>query len=56
MHHIRKECPFLKFKGIMSMGEIGNVSEFKKMNELRNEMLKVSDVSEEQFIVSMGTS
>lgn len=26
---IRNECPFLKFRGLMSMGEIGNLEEFR---------------------------
>jgi len=27
--HIRDNCPHLKFKGLMSMGAIGNVKEFQ---------------------------
>ena len=28
VQHIKEQCPFLKFKGLMSMGEVGNVKEF----------------------------
>lgn len=33
--HMRASCPFLKFGGLMSMGEIGDVSEYKIMKELK---------------------
>lgn len=37
--HINTNCPFLKFCGVMSMGAVGNVEEFKAINELRNKMV-----------------
>ena len=33
--HIIEKCPYLKFKGLMSMGAIGNVKEFQTMYELK---------------------
>ena len=35
VQHIKDQCPFLKFKGLMSMGEIGNTEEFKTVHELK---------------------
>ena len=35
VHHIKDKCPFLKFKGLMSMGEIGNTKEFESIYELK---------------------
>jgi hypothetical protein len=37
--HILESCPYLNFKGIMSMGEIGNIEEFKLINQLKERML-----------------
>ena len=56
--HINDSCPHLKFKGLMSMGEIGNVEEFKEIQELKVKMLeKFSDIiTDDEFMVSMGTS
>ena len=33
--HINEACPFLNFRGLMSMGEIGNIEEFKAINLLK---------------------
>ena len=54
---IREECPMLRFRGIMSMGAVGNEEEFKGVHELRNQMLaEFTDLTADEFIVSMGTS
>ena len=37
--HIHSSCPFLNFRGIMSMGQIGNEDEFRLINELKVKML-----------------
>ena len=56
--HIRDACPFLTFRGIMSMGEIGNQEEFRLVNDLKSKMLSEfsSIIEPEKFTVSMGTS
>lgn len=52
--HIQQECPFLNFRGLMSMGEIGNVSEFRLINALK---LRIeSEFNLKDLMVSMGTS
>ena len=40
------------------MGQVGNVQEFKKINELKSRMLEhfKGAITEEDFVVSMGTS
>jgi hypothetical protein len=42
----------------MSMGEIGNVDEFKSVHELKMQILEQykEDITEEEFLLSMGTS
>ena len=35
IQHIKENCQFLKFKGLMSMGQIGNIEEFKSVHELK---------------------
>ena len=37
--YINDSCPFLKLRGIMSMGKIGNVDEFKAAHELKTKMI-----------------
>lgn len=47
----------LRFRGIMSMGAVGNEDEFKGVHELRNQMLtEFTDLTADEFMVSMGTS
>jgi uncharacterized pyridoxal phosphate-containing UPF0001 family protein len=36
---IMEECPLLRFRGLMSMGEVCNVEEFRSIHKLRLEML-----------------
>ena len=57
--HIIKECPMLKFKGLMSMGAVGNELEFSTMYKLKEKL--IADLGEEivsadDFVLSMGTS
>mmetsp|Transcript_17739 Transcript_17739/g.30036 ORF Transcript_17739/g.30036 Transcript_17739/m.30036 type:complete len:126 (-) Transcript_17739:87-464(-) len=56
--HIQTDCPMLRFRGLMSMGEIGDVDEFRAMHTLKQEMLPSFEgvLSEEDFVLSMGTS
>ena len=58
IQHINDACPFLNFRGLMSMGAIGNVEEFQAINKLKSEVLNKfgEKIKEEDFIVSMGTS
>lgn len=53
---IRDECRFLKFTGIMSMGEIGDIGEFRCIRALKWAILgEYPDVvAEEDFVISMG--
>ena len=52
---IRKECPKLKFNGLMSMGMLSDVEGFRKMYKLKQELIN-DELKEEDFILSMGTS
>ena len=36
--HIRDNCGSLNFRGIMSMGAVGDVEEFRQINKLKEEM------------------
>ena len=56
--HIVYYCPHLKFRGVMSMGALGNTKEFEQVDELRNKMLIqfADEIGEEDFITSLGTS
>ena len=58
IQHIFEACPFLNFRGLFSMGAIGNVEEFKAINKLKFDVLeKFGDkIKEENFMLSMGTS
>ena len=40
VQHIKDSCPMLKFKGLMSMGEIGNTKEFNTVHELKLQILE----------------
>lgn len=55
--YIRDECQYLKFSGLMSMGEIGDVEEFRIIRRLKTKMLQefTDFINEDHFIVSMGT-
>lgn len=56
--HIKENCKNLRFRGIMSMGAVGNVEEFREVYQLKNSILNdFKDlISDEDFIISMGTS
>lgn len=57
--HIRESCPFLRFRGLMSMGALGNVQEFRIMHQLKTDLLQsgqCAHLTEDEFILSMGTS
>ena len=56
--HIRENCPFLRFKGLMSMGELGNVKEFRAVHDLKLKMLEefTEFKNPANFVISMGTS
>ena len=57
--HIVTKCPHLRFRGLMSMGAIGNTKEFLAMHALKTSILSGSlpiDISEQDFVLSMGTS
>ena len=42
--------------GIMSLGTIGNLNEFREMYKLRNEICEKLNVEKDEFILSIGTS
>ena len=54
--HIRQDCPLLQFSGLMSMGLLHDVEGFKTMAKLRQELLEMSGLTEDKFVLSMGTS
>lgn len=56
---IRDECPRLRFRGLMSMGAIGDTEEFEAIQKLKSEAIeefKDTIIPEDEFILSMGTS
>ena len=54
--HIREDCPLLQFSGLMSMVLLHDVEGFKTMARMRQELLEMSGLKEEEFVLSMGTS
>ena len=40
----------------MSMGLLHDIEGFKMMNALKNDLLEISGLTEETFLLSMGTS
>ena len=54
--HIQADCPQLKFSGLMSMGLLHDVEGFKMMAALKKDLLEKSGLTEETFLLSMGTS
>ena len=54
--HIQTDCPQLKFSGLMSMGLLNDIEGFKMMATLRKDLLEMSGLTEETFVLSMGTS
>lgn len=57
-NYICHECPELKLKGLMSMGKLNDVEGFRKMHELKLNILKeyADFVNEADFVLSIGTS
>lgn len=53
---IIEQCPNLKLVGIMSLGNIGNKDEFKKMVEIKNKYCEMYKINKEEFVASFGTS
>ena len=53
---IIENCPNLKLVGIMSLGNIGNKDEFKKMVEIKNKYCEMYKINKEEFVASFGTS
>ena len=53
---IIEHCPNLKLVGIMSLGNIGNKDEFKKMVEIKNKYCEMYKINKEEFVASFGTS
>jgi uncharacterized pyridoxal phosphate-containing UPF0001 family protein len=59
--YIAKECPGLRFCGLMSMGKVGDQQGFKVMRDLKHAILQQEQYRQlfdenQEFILSMGTS
>lgn len=53
---IVKKCPHLKFVGIMSLGNVNDLEEFREMIKLKNELCEKYNMDKNTFIASFGTS
>ena len=54
---IKTECQMLRFRGLMSMGAVGDTEEFASVYNLKKKILSsYADLSEDEFMLSMGTS
>eukprot|EP00347_Sterkiella_histriomuscorum_P010275 403376924 len=53
---IYKKCPFLRFRGLMTMGRLHDVEGFKAMQGLREQLVHHYEIDPQSFILSMGTS
>jgi pyridoxal phosphate enzyme (YggS family) len=53
---IKTKCDRLKIVGIMSLGNIGNVEEFKMMNDVKNLICNKYSLNHDDFFSSYGTS
>ena len=53
---IIKKSPKLELVGIMSLGNVGNKSEFEKMLKIKEELCEKYSLDKEKFIASFGTS
>ena len=56
INHIKKDCPLLQFSGLMSMGLLHDIEGFKTMASMKKEYLELSGLTEDSFVLSMGTS
>ena len=56
INHIKNDCPKLQFTGLMSMGLLHDIEGFKTMASMRMDLLEMSGLTEENFVLSMGTS
>ena len=54
--HIQADCPQLKFSGLFSMGLLHDIEGFKMMAALKKDLMETSGLTEETFLLSMGTS
>ncbi len=53
---VHSKMKMVKPVGIMSLGNIGNLDEFKEMYKFREEICEKLDIDKNQFILSFGTS
>lgn len=53
---IAKECPNLRFKGLMTIGKEGDMSAFGQMDDLKRKMCEKYKLKEDEFELSMGMS
>lgn len=53
---IYRECPMLRFRGLMTMGRLHDVDGFRTMQGIREQIQTRHEIEPEQFILSMGTS
>ena len=54
--HVISECTKLKFKGLMSIGNIGDLDEFREIVGLRDEIIQDHQLDLNDFELSLGTS
>jgi len=55
VEYIVKECPKLKFAGLMTMGRLHDVEAFRRMYEMKEKLRETHKLGEE-LVLSMGTS
>ena len=53
---IREKCPFLKFKGVMTIGAPGDLSCFDRLKECRNDIASFFHIDPDDLALSMGMS
>lgn len=54
--YIIKECPRLRFRGLMAMGKIGDIDGFRSVYQLKQKLIEEFKLDPESLILSMGTS
>ena len=53
---IINKCPKLELIGIMSLGNVNNLKEFKQMIDIKDDFCNKYNLNKEKFIASFGTS
>ena len=53
---ITNKCTYLKVKGIMALGTVGSIEEFKLLYDLKTKISNQLKISKDEIIISNGTS